>query len=238
MIDFLKLKGRILSYSRVSTDLGQEISIVAQKYRIKQWSLFQGYTEDDILEFEDIGISGKTHDKRSGLQQMLKEAKEYDKIVVFSLSRLSRNTKACLELFDDLKKRKIGFVSLSEQLDLSTPSGLLFAQILSSLCEFESNNTSLRVSNSMRMMARNGTLRRKPEWEWKFDGKDKPFIPNEREIEISKYVCKLWDEGLTISQIVSKLRFEGIKARQKKNGQWVEFYGNLVQKILKKYGKT
>ncbi len=71
----------------------------------------------------------------------LKSAVEYlragDTLVVWKLDRLARSLRQLIQTVDDLKRRGIGFRSLTEAIDTTTPSGELFFHIFGALGEFE-----------------------------------------------------------------------------------------------------
>ena len=75
-------------------------------------------------EFIDPGVSGTTMD-RPGLQAMLAAAEQrsFDILMVHELSRLSRSVFDTFDIFEQLGRYQIGFVSLKEpQFDLTTPT--------------------------------------------------------------------------------------------------------------------
>lgn len=86
---------------------------------------------------EDV-ISGKT-ESRSGLDRAKELLREGDVLVVSRLDRLGRSLKHLIELISELETRKIGFQSLQESLDTTTPGGKLVFHIFGALAEFERN---------------------------------------------------------------------------------------------------
>ena len=95
--------------------------------------------------FRDKGIekyfiekaSGKDMESRPQLRAMLEFAREHDIIHVLDLSRLARNLKDLLEIIEILQKKQINLISLKENLETSTPSGLLMVSLLGAVYEFE-----------------------------------------------------------------------------------------------------
>jgi DNA invertase Pin-like site-specific DNA recombinase len=98
------------------------------------------------VEFVDKGISG-AKDRRPALDQMLREAKRhtFDTLVCWRLDRLGRDLRHLVTLLDDLQARGIGFVTLGEGIDTSTPAGKLQLHILAALAEFERGRLRERV---------------------------------------------------------------------------------------------
>ena len=78
-------------------------------------------------EWIEEGVSAHTDDvtKRPLFQEAISTAlaKEYDVLVVHKLDRFARNARVTLEYLDKLDKAGHGFVSISENMDFSTPIG-------------------------------------------------------------------------------------------------------------------
>jgi DNA invertase Pin-like site-specific DNA recombinase len=86
--------------------------------------------------FEDHGVSG-TQDVRCGLSSMMKALRKGDTLVVWRLDRLGRSIRHLITVIDDLKRRGIGFLSLSENIDTLSASGRLLFHIFAAISEFE-----------------------------------------------------------------------------------------------------
>ncbi|HLW01621.1 MAG TPA: recombinase family protein [Ktedonobacterales bacterium] len=78
-----------------------------------------------------------TKDRRPGLEQALSHLRAGDTLVVWRLDRLGRSLKHLIETIQDLEQRGIGFRSLTENIDTTTPGGKLIFHIFGSLAEFE-----------------------------------------------------------------------------------------------------
>ncbi|MDP9438524.1 MAG: recombinase family protein [Actinomycetota bacterium] len=63
--------------------------------------------------------------------------REGDVLVVWKLDRLGRSIKELIELVNALKNRGVGFKSLMESLDTTTPGGKLMFHVFASIAEFE-----------------------------------------------------------------------------------------------------
>jgi DNA invertase Pin-like site-specific DNA recombinase len=81
-------------------------------------------------------MSGSRSD-RPGLQQALEFARPRDCICVYRLDRLGRSLPHLIQLMTDLERREIGFRSLAEAIDTTTPGGRLAYHLFGSLAEFE-----------------------------------------------------------------------------------------------------
>jgi DNA invertase Pin-like site-specific DNA recombinase len=76
---------------------------------------------------------------RPALKEALEYARKGDCIVVWRLDRLGRSLKHLIEAIEGLESRKIGFSSLQEGLNTTTPGGKLIFHIFGALSEFERN---------------------------------------------------------------------------------------------------
>lgn len=83
-------------------------------------------------------VSGKT-EQREGLQDALRFVRKGDVIVVWRLDRLARNLKSLIDITLSLEESGIGLISLTEQIDTSTPSGKLVFHLFASLAQFEAD---------------------------------------------------------------------------------------------------
>jgi DNA invertase Pin-like site-specific DNA recombinase len=75
---------------------------------------------------------------------------EGDTLVVWKLDRLGRSLKMLIETPEKLKKRNINLVSLTEDVNTSTPTGMLFFQLIAMLAEFEHNSISERTKAGLK----------------------------------------------------------------------------------------
>ena len=115
-----------IGYARVST---QEQNLDLQKDALKRAGCKK------IIE--DVA-SGKT-ENRPGLARALELLREGDVLVVWRLDRLGRSLKHLIELMTELEQKKIGFQSLQESIDTTSPGGKLIFHMFGALAEFERN---------------------------------------------------------------------------------------------------
>src|SRR6185436_19440422 len=121
------LNGRLVGYARVSTD-DQDLTLQIDSLT----SL--GIDRDDIFTEK---ISGAKTD-RPQLEACLARLQQGDTLVVRRLDRLGRSMHHLVELIEDLRKRGVGFRSVSDGLiDTTNPSGELIFHIFSALAQFE-----------------------------------------------------------------------------------------------------
>ncbi len=108
-------------------------------------------------EYVDHGVSG-AKERRPALDRLLRDARRrrFDVLVCWRLDRLGRNLKHLVTLLDELQALGVGFVSLGEGIDLSTPAGKLQLHILAALAEFERGRIQERVKAGLARAKRNG----------------------------------------------------------------------------------
>src|SRR6266446_222273 len=75
--------------------------------------------------------------ERKGLDEALAYLRPGDTFVVWKLDRAGRSLTHLIELLKGLKERGIEFISLTEQIDTTTPGGKLIFHLLGALAEFE-----------------------------------------------------------------------------------------------------
>jgi DNA invertase Pin-like site-specific DNA recombinase len=114
----------LIGYARVST--------IEQTLDLQQDALRQAGCEQVFTDH----ISG-AKSERPGLTQALEFGRSGDILVVWKLDRLGRSLKQLIEIVTELQKRNIGFRSLTENIDTTSPGGKLIFHIFGSLAEFE-----------------------------------------------------------------------------------------------------
>ncbi|UJF15954.1 recombinase family protein [Jeotgalibaca sp. MA1X17-3] len=139
---------KAVGYIRVSTQeqAVEGHSLGAQREVIKRYCQRKGY--DLINCYSDEGISGKSMDKRFGIQDLLEDSKneQFDVVVIWKLSRLSRKLIDTLSIIDTLSDNNIALESISEKTDFTSTSGILMTQVMASINEFERNVTAENVA--------------------------------------------------------------------------------------------
>jgi DNA invertase Pin-like site-specific DNA recombinase len=80
-----------------------------------------------------------TKKSRIGLDAVFERLMSGDTLIVYRLDRLGRSMAHLIEIINDLAKKEIHFISLSEKIDTSTASGMFMFNIFAAIADFERN---------------------------------------------------------------------------------------------------
>jgi len=140
-------QGRIALYSRVSTNHGQDPEL--QLRELREYAASRGWTITE--EYIDLGVSG-AKSSRPALNRLMTDAhrRRFDGILVWKLDRFGRSLRHLVNALAELEALGVAFVSLRDNLDLSTPSGRLMFQIIGAMAEFERSLIQERVRAGLR----------------------------------------------------------------------------------------
>jgi putative DNA-invertase from lambdoid prophage Rac len=148
---------RVAIYARVSTHDQQTLPMQLEAMRAycerKGWQI--------ALTVEEVGSGAKTRPRREELLRAARR-REIDVIVVWRLDRWGRSLVDLIATLDELTALKVGFVSLSEALDLTTPSGRAFAGMLAVFAEFERDILRDRVKAGIAQARKDGKPHGRP----------------------------------------------------------------------------
>lgn len=119
-------------YARVSTNDQQTLAM--QMRALREYAARRGWTV--ALQIRDVG-SGAV--ERKAREQLMEAARrrEIDVVLVWRLDRWGRSVTDLLATLQELGHLGVGFVSLTEALDLTTPAGRAMAGLLAIFAEFE-----------------------------------------------------------------------------------------------------
>jgi DNA invertase Pin-like site-specific DNA recombinase len=117
----------------------------SQEPDLQRW--VDAYAEGVTVKWYRDTFTGKSMDRPSWLKlEAAIRSGEVSKVVVWRLDRLGRTAKGLTALFDDLRERKVGLVSIKDGLDLETPAGRLMANVLASVAQYE---TEVRAERTL-----------------------------------------------------------------------------------------
>ena len=123
---------RVGLYARVSTNDQQTLAM--QNRAMREYAARRGWTI--ALQVREVN-SGAV--RREAREKVLDAARrrEIDLVLVWRLDRWGRSVTDLLATLQELEHLGVGFVSLTEALDLTTPAGRAMAGLLAIFAEFE-----------------------------------------------------------------------------------------------------
>ena len=172
-------------YARVSTlnnqDPEMQLGELREYARRRGWQVAEEYT--------DQGVSG-SKESRPALNRLMADAhsRRFDAILIWKIDRFGRSLKHLVNSLAELAALGVAFVSLRDNLDLSTPSGRLMFQIIGAMAEFERALIQERVRAGIRNARAKG----------KRVGRPRVFVDTNR-------IASLRAQGRSWSQIVAEV---------------------------------
>jgi len=176
---------RTAIYARVSTNNGQDPELQLRELREychrRNWQIGQ--------EYVDVGISG-AKEKRPELDKLMADAhrRRFDAVVVWRFDRFARSVSHLLRALEGFRSQGIEFISLSEQVDTSTPTGKMVFTVLGAVAELERSLIAERVRAGLRNARAKGRKLGRP-----------------RKISSADVVVRLRNEGASWRAIGRKL---------------------------------
>src|ERR1700677_3042483 len=139
---------KVAIYARISTiNHGQDVSMQTRELRqfaeARSWQI--------AGEYIDAGVSG-AKDSRPELNRLMADAhkRRFDTVIVWRFDRFARSVSHLLRALENFKALGIEFVSLSEQVDTSTPTGKMVFTVLGAVAELERSLIAERVRAGLR----------------------------------------------------------------------------------------
>ena len=144
---------KAVGYIRVSDDSQVEgHSLDAQRREITRYCQSQGY--DLVRIYSDEGVSAHTDriEKRPELTRLLEDAQHrmFGIVVVHTLDRWARNSGVQRQALQVLGQCDIGFTSITENFDFTTPVGKMMLTTMGAMSEFFSDQLGVHVSKAQR----------------------------------------------------------------------------------------
>ncbi|QJS10214.1 recombinase family protein [Streptomyces argyrophyllae] len=151
---------RVLGTVRLSILKDDTTSPEKQKHAVEHWASGPAVDGRIVGFAEDLDVSGAMHPfKRPGLGPWFSErADDWDVLAVWKLDRLSRKAGHFAEVFEWCQEHGKTIVSVTEGIDMSTPMGKMFAQIIAAFAEGE--------LDTIRARALSGSQARKSKGVW------------------------------------------------------------------------
>ncbi len=133
-------------YMRVSSN---QQDMRSQEQDLKSWAAQQEARGETVAWYKDKATG--TDFNRAGWQRLEADltAGKVSRLAVWRLDRLGRTAGETIQLLDNLEAKGIGFLSLRDGFDPSTPSGRLQRNILASVAQFETEVRKERQFNGI-----------------------------------------------------------------------------------------
>ena len=144
-------------YARVSTHDQQTLRL--QNRAMQDYAARRGWTV--TIEIKELGPGASVRELRQKLLDAARR-RDIDVVVVWRLDRWGRSMADLVNTLQELRDLDVGFVSLTEALDLTTPSGRAMAGLLAVFAEFEREILRERVRAGLAHARENGTRLGRP----------------------------------------------------------------------------
>ncbi|AFH62232.2 resolvase [Paenibacillus mucilaginosus K02] len=222
---------RACIYTRVSTagQAEEGFSMQAQYDKLIDFVKLQGW--DLIRVYTDPGVSAKDLN-RPGVKELIDDLKvgKFEAVIVHKLDRLTRNISDLYDLVELVNKYEVKLISLSENIDTSTPMGRMFVYLLGIFAQMFRENLSEEIKKGLSKRADLGFRNAGAPFGYKMDERGNLIIiPEEAELVrviFSLHISKKWG-FYTIAKYLNKLGFLG-----RRGGI---FHGSSIEKILKNH---
>jgi len=139
---------RVALYARVSTSNGQQDPEM-QLRELREYAERRGWQIAE--EYIDEGVSG-SKDSRPALNRLVNDAhrRRFEAVLVWRFDRFARSVSHLLRALENFQALGVDFVSLSENVDTSTPTGKMVFTVLGAVAELERSLIIERVKAGLR----------------------------------------------------------------------------------------
>jgi putative DNA-invertase from lambdoid prophage Rac len=145
---------RAALYARVSTNDQQTLAM--RNRAIREYTARRGWTT--ALQVREVGSGAVKREARERLMEAARR-REIDVVLVWRLDRWGRSVTDLLATLQELNHLGVGFVSLTEALDLTTPAGRAMAGLLAIFAELEREILRERTRAGLAQARQNGKRR-------------------------------------------------------------------------------
>lgn len=216
-------------YIRVSTDEQVDgYSLDAQERACRLYCELHSLTVEEV--HIDDGYSGTSPD-RPAYSRLLKLVVPGQTVVCHKLDRWGRNTRLVLDSLHNFNERGIAFVSVSEQIDFSTPIGKVLLTLIASFSQFYVDNLSQETAKGNREKAQLG------HWvgavPFGYKKLDKGTIVPSDDADTVREIYRLYLAGHSYRDIVRILNEQGKRMYRWRERDRVEFSRESIRTILK-----
>lgn len=184
---------RVGLYARVSKHDQQTLSL--QMRALREYADARGWTIE--MQVKEVGSGAVQRELRERLLDAARR-REIDAVLVWRLDRWGRSLADLVATLQELAELGVGFVSLSEALDMTTATGRAMAGLLSVFAQFEHDLLRERVRAGLAEARLNGKRLGRP-----------------RTIDAhAKRIRKLYRDGVSKSEIARRLKLPRTSVRR------------------------
>lgn len=185
-------------YIRVSTQeqAAEGYSIQEQTDRLTKYCEAHGWVV--VKVYTDPGYSGSNLN-RPAIKALIQDAQRhfFDFVLVYKLDRISRSQKDVLYLVEDVfNSNKIGFISMQENFDTTSPFGKAMIGILSVFAQLEREQIKERMQMGLDARAKEGYYHGGPYAPIGYDYKNGMLSINESEAFMVQKIYELFQTGM------------------------------------------
>ena len=178
-------------------------SIEAQKEFLLNYAKSKEFTEYEY--YIDGGYSGKDLN-RPAIQKLIQDVKEkrIDTVIVFKLDRISRSQKDTLYLIEEVfNKYNVGFISMKENFDTTSPFGKAMIGVLSVFAQLERETILERTRIGIKKRAESGLWRGggKIPFPYRYDKEQGILIPIPEQVEVLNKMISMYLSGKSFNNI-------------------------------------
>lgn len=145
-------------YARVSTH--DQKTLPMQNRAMREYAARRGWTV--VMQVKEVGSGAAQREAREKLLEAARR-REIDGVLVWRLDRWGRSVPDLLATLQELEHLGVGFVSLTEALDLTTPAGRAMAGLLAVFAAFEREILQERVRAGLAHARQNGKRLGRPQ---------------------------------------------------------------------------
>lgn len=208
-----KRNKRVAAYCRVSMDCDKLKNSFANQVSYYSDLIQKNPSWEYAGVYSDYAVSGTGILKRKGFNDMVREAKNgnIDIILTKSISRFARNTVDLLKVVRELREKNVEIRFEKENINTLSTSGELMLSLLGSFAQSEAETISSNVKHGIKMKFQLGIGMKNNLFG--YDYKDKKYTINKEEAKVVKKVFKLFNEGLSYTELAKVVNDLGARTR-------------------------
>lgn len=218
---------RAAVYLRISVLTDESTSLESQQRAVEELVRRNGWAYNPKSDcYVDAGVSGSKERTPPEFARLMSNLDNYDRVVAFSIDRFTRRLSTLAKTLEKMKELGIGFVTVQQGIDTSTPHGQTYAEVFGALASGEARTIGERVKTSQRTMARTGRFRGGSIcYGWKSvprsNGIGYRLVLNDREAKVLRKAITFIEQGYGLSQTVKMLNKDerNLVGRVSKDGQ-------------------